>query len=444
MKTYRFQYGHKSIDVELDEKNVIDELYGNETKSLHDIQSALVESVQNATGGLSLAEFALPGDKIAIIVSDMSRFWMRQDLVVPHLITYLNDVCKIPDEDIAIVIANGTHIGDGPEILAKLVTEEIFNRIEVVNHDCLASDLIYIGKTSRGTEVSIHPYVASRKVITLGACTHHVMAGFGGGRKSILPGVASASAIKQNHAHALDPDGPRSNPLIGNAVLKGNPIHEDMCEAAKFLQHVFTINLVMNADMAFAHIISGDVIESWNKACILADKIYTVPIQEKADVVITSCGGYPKDMSFYQGSKAIDNVEPALKPGGTLILLAECREGGGPKEYFDWLKPLQSGTLDDELRKNFTIPGYVFYLNCEQAKRYRIMMLSALDAKDAKEMGIDVYDNINSLLSNVCLEDKKILVIPNGSVVIPKLTNICPQANAQDIHHSHWLETENV
>jgi nickel-dependent lactate racemase len=347
---------------------------------------------------------------------------MRQDLVVPHLIDYLHDVCGIRDEDMAIVIATGTHEGDDPDVLAELVTPEVMRRIEVVNHDCRSTDLTFIGTTSRGTRVSVHPLVASRKVIALGACTHHVMAGFGGGRKSILPGVASAEAIRQNHAHALHPVEPRSNPLIGNSVLKGNPIHEDMCEGAAFLRHVFAISLVMNTDMKLAHILSGDLTESWERACVLADEMYSVPIPCAADVVITSCGGFPKDMSLYQGSKVIDNLEPALKIGGTLILVAECRDGGGPAEYFDWLRPLKNGTLDQELRAGFTIPGYIFYLNCEQAGRYRIMMLSDLNAQDAGEMGIEVYKDMDELLANADIKGKKTLIVPNGSVVIPRVT----------------------
>lgn len=421
MTTYCFKYGDGQVDLALEEENIIDVLHGNLTRPLCDIRASLFDSLRNPVESPPLDKFAGPGDKIAIVVSDMSRFWMRQDLVLPHLIAFLNDSCGIPDRDIVIVVANGTHVGDSPEILAKLVTKDILSRINVVNHDCLADDLVYLGTTSRGTEVSINPYVASRKVITLGACTHHVMAGFGGGRKSILPGVASEVAIKQNHAHALDPLKPQSNPLIGNAILKGNPINEDMCEAAGLLQHVFTINLVMNANTEPAHILSGDLFKSWEEACRLVDQIYTVPISEQADIVIAGGGGYPKDMSFYQGSKAIDNVEPALKTGGTLILISECRNGGGPSEYFDWLKPLKEGRLDEELRKNFTIPGYVFYLNCEQAKRYRIMMLSMLNPEEAREMGIEVYSDIKTLLDNAQLKDKKILVIPNGSVVIPKV-----------------------
>ena len=148
MNTYRFKYGDGQVDAALEEKNIIDVLHGNSTKPLCNIQAALFDSLRHPIGSLPLAEFAGAGDQIAIVVSDMSRFWMRQDLVIPHLVSFLNDTCNIPDQDIVIVIANGTHAGDGPEILARLVTNDILSRIQVVNHDCLASDLVYIGTTS--------------------------------------------------------------------------------------------------------------------------------------------------------------------------------------------------------------------------------------------------------------------------------------------------------
>ena len=129
-------------------------------------------------------------------------------------------------------------------------------------------------------------------------------------------------------------------------MLEGNPLHEDMCEAAALIEHLFVINLVMNTDMKLSHITSGPFCDSWLAACRMIDAMYAVPIREKADVVITSCGGYPKDMSLYQCTKTIDNVESGLKPGGTLVLLAECRDGGGPAEYFDWIDALRAGSLE--------------------------------------------------------------------------------------------------
>lgn len=423
MKNYHFEYGRGAVELPLEEAGVLAELNGNEIPPIEDIKKALYASLNNAIDAPPLRGYAKKGDKLALVVSDMSRFWMRQDLVIPHLITYLNEECGVPDEDIVIVIANGTHIGGSEEELRQLVTAEIYDRVQVVNHDCLAEDLVYIGTTSRGTRVSINPYVATRKVICVGAATQHVMAGFGGGRKSILPGVASMEAIRQNHAHSLDPLAPRSNPLIGVGVLPGNPLNEDMCEAAAMVPELFIINLVMNAEMKLAYLFSGHWLHAWQRACDAAERIYEVPIAEKADVVITSCGGYPKDMSLYQGSKVIDNVESALKPGGTLVLLMQCCEGGGAAEYFDWLKPLKEGTLDATLRERFTIPGYIFYLNCEQAQRYRIVMLSDIAKQDVAAMGMTAYDNTEDLMAALDLDGKSIYVIPNGSTVIPKLAS---------------------
>ena len=185
------------------------------------------------------------------------------------------------------------------------------------------------------------------------------------------------------------------------------------------VKNLFGINLVTNADMQLAHIISGDPMKAWQLACHRVDEIYRVPIVKKADVIITSCGGYPKDMSLYQGTKIIDNVESGLNAGGTLIVLMEAVEGGGPAQYFDWLKPLKEGRLYEELKAGFTIPGYIFFMNCEQAEKYRIMLLTTADPSSLAPMGIEAYTDMAALLAAADIADKDILLIPNGSTVVP-------------------------
>lgn len=423
MATYHFKYGSGAVEMTLPEDARVEVLAGAVEKPIEHIDSALREALENPIGAPALGAFLQPGDLVTLIISDMSRFWMRQDLVIPHLVSYIIDVCGIVPENLTILVANGTHIGGDEAELRELVTDAVYDRVMVVNHDCLAKDLVSIGTTSRGTQVEVNPLAVGRKVIALGAATQHVMAGYGGGRKSILPGISSMRAIRQNHAHALDPNAARSNPAIGNAILNGNPLNEDMCEAAAMVEHLFVINLVMNTQMALAHIIAGHFMDSWLTACGVVDRMYAVPIYEKADVVITSCGGYPKDMSLYQGTKTIDNVESGLKHGGTLVLIAECRDGGGPAEYFDWLDSLLAGTLDADLRRDFTIPGYIFYLNCEQARRYRIVMLTSADPAQIQKMGIAAYNDIEKLLADLDLSGKHTYVIPNGGAVVPRLTN---------------------
>ena len=420
MRTYRFRYGSGTVEAELDERRVLGVLTGNSVPPVSDIRSALFSALETPVQSAPMREFVKKGDTVALIVSDMSRFWMRQDLVIPHLVDYLNGRCMIPYENITIIVANGTHEGGDEKELRALVTDQVYGRVRVVNHDCRADDLVYIGTTTRGTPVRINRLAAEADcVICLGAATHHVMAGFGGGRKSILPGVSGYETICANHAFALDPARFQSNPLIGNGVLEGNPLNEDMCEAAGMVGRLFMVSLVMNADMRLSSVFTGHYMASWLAACVEADRIYRVPVPEKADAVVVSCGGYPKDMSLYQGTKTIDNVEPCLKKGGTLILLIEAREGGGPAEYFGWIKDLTEGTMEKRLRENFTVPGYIFLLNLEQTRRYRIMMLTAIPNETVAPMGIEAFSDMDALLRAADLGGKSVYVIPNGATVIP-------------------------
>ena len=289
MKTYSFAYGSGTVELPLDEKNVIGELHGNAVAPLADIRAALWASLDAPIDSAPLCERAKAGDTVALVVSDMTRFWMRQDLVVPHLVDYLAERCGVREEDITIVIANGTHIGGDEQELRTLVTDAVYDRVKVKNHDCEAKDLVYLGTTPHGTPVSIDRTAAEADlVVCLGAVTHHVMAGFGGGRKSILPGISGRETIFHNHAFSLDAAQLRSNPAIGNGVLKGNPLHEDMCEAAGLVKNLFIVNLVMNAQMQLAAILSGHYLTSWEAACRMVDRIYQVDVPEKADVIVAA------------------------------------------------------------------------------------------------------------------------------------------------------------
>ena len=423
MKDYQFAYGRGSVTIPLDESSVLAELHGNAVPPLSDIRAALWASLDAPVDSAPLSERAKPDSTVALVVSDMSRFWMRQDLVVPHLVDYLTSRCGVREADITIVVANGTHTGGDEQELRTLVTDAVYDRIRVENHDCEAPDLVYLGTTPHGTPVKINRTAAQADlVVCLGAATHHVMAGFGGGRKSILPGISGRETIFHNHAFSLDAARLRSNPAIGNGVLKGNPLHEDMCEAAAMVKNLFLVNLVMNAQMQLAAIFSGHYLTSWEQACRMVDRIYQVDVPEKADVIVAGCGGFPKDISLYQGTKTIDNVESGLKLGGTLILVIEAPEGGGPAEYFDWSKDLAAGTIERRLREQFTVAGYIFFLNCEQAQRYRILLYSRIDPKDVAPMGMQAFTDVDALLAAAQLDGQSIYVIPNGSTVIPHVT----------------------
>ena len=419
-KNYQFRYGNTTVTLPIEENQVIGVIEGNETPVLDDIEGELYKVLDNPIESAPLSEVASKASSIAIIVSDMTRFWMRQDIVVPLLVRYLVEKCGRKYEDLEIIIATGTHVGGSEEDLRTLVTSDIYDKVKAVNHDCRADDLVYLGTTSYGTPVKVNKDAADADlVICLGAATYHVMAGFGGGRKSILPGISSLETIKHNHAYSLAPDKFITNPEIGNGVLDGNPLNEDMLEAAAMMKNLFMVTLVTDTEFRLSSIFAGHWRKSWEAACEEVRRIYRVPVKEKADVVITSCGGFPKDESLYQGTKAVDNVISALKDGGTLVLLLEGRNGGGSPDYFDWIKPLVNGTFEKELRENFTVGGYIFFLNCEQAARFNILMYSSIPAETVAPMGIKSYDNLDKLMEDAHLEGKSIYVIPTGSTVLP-------------------------
>ena len=421
-KDFTFRYGSSSVTLAIEEDQIIDTLIGKNVEAIEDLKASLYESLDNPIDSEALRKVAKKGDSIAIVISDMTRFWMRQDRIVPLLVSYLVDNVGISYDDIKIIVATGTHVGSSVEDLKTLVTEDVYDKVEVLNHDCRADDLVYLGTTSYGTVVKVNKVAADADlVICLGAATYHVMAGFGGGRKSILPGIASLETIKHNHAYSLERDEFKTNHKIGNGVLDGNPLNEDMLEAAAMMKNLFMISLVTDSDFNLTGIFSGHYHTSWLRACEEVRRIYDVPIKKKADVVITSCGGFPKDESLYQGTKAVDNAISALKDGGTLILLLEGRNGGGSPDYFDWIKPLVNGTFEKELRENFTVGGYIFFLNCEQAAKYNIMMYTSIDKDVVKPMGIKAYDDVEKLMRDADLDGKSIYVIPNGSTVLARM-----------------------
>ena len=423
-KDYQFRYGSTSVTIPVEESQVIGVIDGNKTEPLKDIKGTLINTLENPIDSPALSAIAKDANSIVIVISDMTRFWMRQDVIVPILVEYLIGKCGKRYEDLEIIIATGTHVGAPEEDLRTLVTSEIYDKVRTVNHDCRSEDLVYLGKTSYGTPVSVNGDAARADlVICLGAATYHVMAGFGGGRKSILPGISSLETIKHNHAYSLSPTAFITNPEIGNGVLEGNPLNEDMLEAAAMMKNLFMITLVTDTEFRLASIFSGHWKTSWLRACDEVRAIYTVPIKEKADVVITSCGGFPKDESLYQGTKAVDNVISSLKDGGTLILLLEGRNGGGSPDYFSWIGPLVDGTFEKELRENFTVGGYIFFLNCEQARRFNILMYSSIPAETVAPMGIRAYDDLDKLLSDAELDGKSVYIIPTGSTVLPVVKN---------------------
>lgn len=418
------KYGNSSVTIDVSNARSVTYLQGKELLPIRDLKAEFKEAVTvNTVDSEPLDKLLSPTDFVTIVVSDITRFWMRQDLICQELVDFLHTQNHIPYENMVILVALGTHRGHSEDEQKKVVGEEVYNKVKVLNHDGQAADLAFVGTTKRGTEVWVNPLAIGRKVILIGGTVHHLMAGFGGGRKSILPGISGKRTIEQNHLLCLDPELPRSSTAIGCAVLSGNPVHEDMMEAARMVSPAFGINIISTPEGKHSHIICGDWEKAWTKSCEIVHEAFSIPIKEKADIVIASCGGYPKDINLYQGIKTLLNMSYAVKQGGTMIFLAECSEGGGSPDFFDWRIPLKDGILDKALRDSFSIAGYIFYAGCEAISKGKVFMLTSFSkdlSKDAlKDMNISAYSDLNELLSQIDVTDKSVYVMPYGGNVLP-------------------------
>ena len=205
MKNFSLKYGKSEVSFVLDGARSIQTLTENPMNTIEDIHAAFLKAVStDVIESPALDQLVSPEDQITIVISDMTRFWMRQDIICEELVRYLNEVIGIPFEHIVVLIGLGTHHKNTPADQKVLTGAYVYDHVAaVVDHDCDAPDLVDIGTTSYGTRVLINPLSIGRKVICIGGTVHHLMAGYGGGRKRIVPGIAGRETIRHNHAMAL-------------------------------------------------------------------------------------------------------------------------------------------------------------------------------------------------------------------------------------------------
>jgi nickel-dependent lactate racemase len=299
------------------------------------------------------------------------------------------NLAGVPDDDIAIVIALGIHRTQTEAEHRSLVGNDLYERIRPVDHDARdEARLVFCGKTSRGTEVAVNRLVAEAdKVLLTGAVSPHYFAGFGGGRKSLMPGVCSLKAAVQSHLLVFNPPPARGrSPTVRVARLDGNPVHEDMLEAAELVGPHFLLNTIVNARKELVAAFAGHFISAHRLACEYYIEHFGVVAAEPADLTIVSCGGYPKDINFIQAHKAIHSAYSVTRPGGWMIVLAECGDGFGDAQFIDWFRFDDAADFEDGLRADYHIYGQTAYATFEKATAINIVLVSKLDGRDVERM----------------------------------------------------------
>ena len=309
----------------LPEERVIYDIHGNESSVCEDVVAATTEAIRNPIGTKPLREIVHAGETVTIVISDITRLCGTSEFL-PVIVAELNSV-GVKDEDITVIVATGTHRGHTHEEDITVCGEEMVRRLKIVQHDSRKSeDMVLLGQTSFGNDVAISKYVANAdRVILTGAVTLHPFAGFGGGRKAVMPGVAAYESIMKNHCMTMSPvEGAGCNKACDASLLEGNPIHQDMYESCKLLNPDFLVNTVFTPDGEISEVVAGHWYEAWQKGCKDLLAMAGVHIKQLADVVIASAGGYPKDLNLYQATKCHMNAQFAVKHGGIMIFTLDC------------------------------------------------------------------------------------------------------------------------
>ena len=339
-----------------------------------------------------------PGETCCIVVSDHTRK-TAIDRVLPILLHGFSERgCHL--EDMFILIASGIHRHPTPAelkiILGKDVMKTFRNRIFFHNPDD-ENNLVSIGKTHRGHEVYINRLaVEARRLILIGAALYHYHAGFCGGRKSLVPGLAARSTIASNHSLALEQKHNQIHPAATIGILKGNPVAEDMLEGALLHKPDFIVNTVLTPDGSLAGIFAGDLNEAHLAACRLVERIYRINLKQEADFVIASAGSAS---NWIQSHKALFNAARAIKPNGRIILQAPCSEGLGDERFRYWVKKSTLNDIYSGLRKSLEVLGQTALSTRRHAEQ--TILISNLSQRDASDLGMRTAPDLDTAIHEV-------------------------------------------
>ncbi len=305
-----------------------------------------------------------------IVVNDMTRPTPYATMLPPLLAEI--EGAGITPEAITLIVATGIHRPHTEEDNQAVFGADICRQYHILSHDP-DSNLTSLGKLSNGLDLAINRTAAEADLLVVtGVVGLHYLAGYSGGRKSILPGIASRPVIQANHKMMSDP-----RACLGN--YQDNPVSNLMLEAAYQAGVDFSLNVVTHSKYDIAFCAAGEVQQAWLAAVKFCEQMTTIPIKAQADIVIASCGGYPKDINMYQAQKALDAAALAVRPGGTIVLAAECREGLGEDVFAAWID--QAGCrqdIVDRFHRHFELGGHKAYAICRTLEQAEIILVSSM------------------------------------------------------------------
>jgi lactate racemase len=384
-------------------------------------ETALVrDALAHPIGTPPLRDIVRAGERVAIIVNDVTRL-TRTDLILPPIVDELN-AAGIPDRDLFIVFALGIHRRQTDAERRLILGDDLYTRIRSFDHDSQDdANLVEVGTTRFGNRVEINREVweADRIVLT-GEIIYHLIAGYSGGRKSLVPGVAGFRTTTFNHRMIFDPN-------CRAGLLDGNPAHEDLLEACGMVGPDFLVNVVLSPEGRLIRVVAGHYDVAHREGCRTVDRMLRAPIAAPYDVIVASAGGFPVDIDLRQAHKGLENACHALRPGGTILFYAECPKGAGIGTFEDYVRRYaDDGEMRAALEREFVVGGHKAYWVARLGRLYNVHLVSGLDAEFVRRCHFtpvapaDHAAALQQLLAEAGPE-ARVAVIPYSGFTLPAL-----------------------
>lgn len=405
--------GNGAQSVEIPDGNLAGVLLPNPIPPGLEGEAEVRRALAGPIGSVLLREMVQPGEKVAIVTSDVSRP-MPTWAVMPALLDELYAAgCR--REDISLIFALGSHRKQSEEEQRRLAGDRAWTEITCMDSD--PEDCVHLGDTRRGTPVDIfRPVAKADRVICLGNIEYHYFAGYSGGAKAIMPGVSTREAIQSNHRMMLHPDAHAGK-------LSGNPVREDIEEAGAMLGIDFILNVVLDEHKKIVRAFAGDVTAAHRAGCAFLDTLYSKPLAEQADIVIASQGGAPKDCNLYQTQKALDNAKHAVRDGGVIILVGSCKEGLGESHFEEWLTTARRPhDLVERIRREFVLGGHKAAAIAQVLETAEIYLVSDLAPDFVKTLFMTPFATAQEAYAAALAKlgrDAKVLVMPYAGSTLP-------------------------
>ncbi len=407
-------FGRGEVSLSIPTANLLGVFEPLPTQAPGDERELVRRALDHPIGTPRLRDLARRGQRVVIVTSDMTRP-CPSDRLLPPVLDELR-AAGIPDRGITIVIALGLHRPMTPEELEATVGTEVYQRVQVVNHN--PADTVPLGVTSRGTPVEIFRAVVEADLrICLGNLEFHYFVGYSGGAKAILPGCASAATVTANHAMMVRPE-------AATGRLEGNPVRADIEEGVAMLGVDFILNVLVDGGHRITGAVAGDVIAAHRAGCAWVAERGMVRVPAPADIVVASAGGHPKDVNLYQAQKALDNAPYALREGGIIILVAECPEGCGNRTFEAWMTEGRSPQeILERIQARFVLGGHKAAAIARVAQSARIFLV-APGVAHLRLTGMEHYPSAQAALDAAFRESgpqARVTVLPQAASVLPQV-----------------------